>query len=107
MVRSSVAVTVTCGGQLPETLEEPAGETGAPLLEPEREPEPVPKPVPEPVSEADSGEDGADAKAEAEAEEEAGCRVTNCVRVEVDLMVVVGLPPPTASAGADDELLVA
>lgn len=103
-----MAVTVTCGGQLPETPEAPTGETGAPLLEAEAEAEPKLEPVPEPESEADSGDDGADAKAEAEAEaEEAECRVTNCVRVEVDLMVVVGLPPPTAWTGADNELLVA
>ncbi len=97
MVCCAVTVTVTCDGQLAEAPEAPSGEAGLFLLEVEPEPEPVPAPVPEP----ESGEDGVDAEAEAD------CRATYCVRVEVDWMVVVGLPPPTASAGADDELLVA
>lgn len=105
-------MTVTCDGQLLEEPEAPAGEAGLPLLEPEPDPEPVPDPVPEPTPEPTpepapdpvTGEAGLEAEEEAEAD----CRVTYCVRVEVDWMVVVGLEPPIAFAGADEEeLLVA
>lgn len=101
-----MTVTVTCDGQLPEEPEAPTGEAGLPLLEPEPEPDPdpVPEPTPEPAPEPETGEAGPEAEEEAEAD----CRVTYCVRVEVDWMVVVGLEPPIAFAGADEEeLLVA